>query len=141
MFQNDCTIFSMLFSKQKAIQKVTIAFSRLIYVTFSRVNDRSCGHDVLFDYNNCGVILNGRSSIHTQTPSHIFYTMISDIAGQCLAAKRKVYTFKNEWECYKIQTSPISDWPKKVLLGTRYFLVPISIQEEENCNALFDCDF
>lgn len=102
MFQNDCKIFSMLFSKQKAIQQVTIAFSRLIYVTFSRVNDRSYGHDVLFDYNNCGVILNGRSSIHTQTPSHIFYTMISDIAGQCLAAKRKVYTFKNEWECYKI---------------------------------------
>lgn len=110
MFQNDCTIFSMLFSKQKAIQQVTIAFSRLIYVTFSRVNDRSYGHDVLFDYNNCGVILNGRSSIHTQTPSHIFYTMISDIAGQCLAAKRKVYTFKNEWECYKIQTSSIPDW-------------------------------
>ena len=108
MFQTDCTIFSMLFSKQKAIQKVTIAFSRLIYVTFSRVNDRSHGHDVLFDYNNCGVT--GRSSIQTQTPSHIFYTMISDIAGQCLAAKRKVYTFKNEWECYKIQTSPISDW-------------------------------
>ena len=135
MFQTDCTIFSMLFSKQKAIQKVTIAFSRLIYVTFSRVNDRSHGHDVLFDYNNCGVT--GRSSIQTQTPSHIFYTMISDIAGQCLAAKRKVSItlLKMNGDVIKFKRS------KKVLLGTRYFLVPISIQEEENCNALFDCDF
>ena len=137
MFQNDCTTFSMLFFKQKATQKVTIAFSRLIYVAFSRVNDRSHGHDVLFDYHNCGVILNGRSSIHTQTPFHIFYTMISDIAGQCLAAKRKVSItlLKMNGDVIKFKQS------KKVLLGTRYFLVPISIQEEENCNALFDCDF
>ena len=117
MFQNDCTTFSMLFLKQKATQKVTIAFSRLIYVAFSRVNDRSHGHDALFDYNNRGVT--GRSSIQTQTPSHIFYTMISDIAGQCLAAKRKVSItlLKMNGDVIKFKR------PKKVLLGTRYFLI------------------
>lgn len=81
--------------------------------------------------------MTGRLSIQTQTPSHIFYTMISDIAGQCLAAKRKVSItlLKMNGDVIKFKR------PKKVLLGTRYFLVPISIQEEENCNALFDCDF